>query len=303
MTAIVLDGRPVARELRDRARDELKALAIESGITPALSILSVGEDPSARAYERAITRASQSIGISVSSIQLPESTPQELLLNTLDRLNDDGCVHGVIVLQPLPAHLERVAVSDRLDPLKDIDGITTFNAGRLFHDDRDVLAPSTPAGGMALLKYYDVEIAGRHAVVVGRSPVVGKPMAFMLLADNATVTVCHSKTDDLAAFTRSADILISAAGQLGTIREHMVKPGAIVVDFGASFIDGIMHGDVEYEAVRKVAGAITPVPGGTGRVTTMVLVRNTIKALRLQTQREVPAAHELVGPRHLEGLS
>lgn len=237
----------------------------------------------------------------VQSVHLPGSASQAELNRVVDQLNDDPSVHGIILLQPLPSHLDRVAVSDRLNPLKDIDGITTFNAGRLFHDDRDILAPSTPAGGMALLKHYDIDIEGRHAVVIGRSPVVGKPMSLMLLAANATVSVCHSRTRDLAAFTKQADILVSAAGRPGSIQKHMVKPGAIVVDFGVNFIDGSMIGDVDYDAVRSIAGGITPVPGGTGRVTTMVLVRNTIKAMRLQTRNAATVEREFVGTRHKKG--
>jgi methylenetetrahydrofolate dehydrogenase (NADP+) / methenyltetrahydrofolate cyclohydrolase len=222
---------------------------------------------------------------------------------TIERLNTRDDVHGIIVLQPLPGHLSRVEVSDRLDPLKDIDGITTFNAGRLFHDDRNVLAPSTPAGGMALLKHYGVEIAGKHAVVVGRSPVVGKPMSLMLLAENATVTMCHSRTTDLQAMTRQADILISAVGKPGTISKDMVRDGATVVDFGVNFVDGTMTGDVDFEEVAQVASAITPVPGGTGRVTTMVLVRNTIKAMRLQVERRDARRTSGLGVSHAKGTS
>ncbi len=285
MTHAVLDGRRVARDLKARALDELQELREQGEPTPSLSILRVGDDRSSGAYEKAIFRAGHGVGIGVESVHLPETVSQEELNRTIDLLNRDQSVHGIIVLQPLPPHLDRVEVSDRLDPLKDVDGITTFNAGRLFHDDRDVLAPSTPAGGMALLKYYDIDIEGRHAVVVGRSPVVGKPMALMLLAANATVSICHSRTPNLAAMTRQADILVTAAGRPRTITADMVKPGAVVVDFGVNFIDGAMTGDVDYDAVSRIAGGITPVPGGTGRVTTMVLVRNTIKAMRLQRKR------------------
>jgi methylenetetrahydrofolate dehydrogenase (NADP+)/methenyltetrahydrofolate cyclohydrolase len=301
MNAIVLDGRPVARDLRLRARDELHDLVAQAGLAPSLSILSVGDDPSAHAYERAIIKAARGVGMEVESVHLPGAASQDDLDRAIDSLNDDRSVHGVIILQPLPSHLDRVEVSDRLDPLKDVDGITTFNAGRLFHDDRDVLAPSTPAGGMALLKHYDIDIAGRHAVVVGRSPVVGKPMSLMLLAANATVSVCHSRTRDLANFTKQADILISAAGRPGTIQKHMVKPGAIVVDFGVNFIDGSMIGDVNYDPVRSIAGAITPVPGGTGQVTTIVLVRNTIKAMRLQARDAATFEREFVSTHYRKG--
>lgn len=285
MSHLVLDGKAVARELKARARDELQQFVEKHGSAPTLRILEVGHDPSADAYKRAIVRTASSVGLDVQAVDLPLVSTQEEVIQAINDLNDDEAINGIIVLQPLPKHLSRVGVSDMLDPLKDIDGITTFNAGRLFHDDRDVLAPSTPAGGMALLKHYGIDIAGKHAVVVGRSPVVGKPMSLMLLAENATVTICHSRTVNLEEITRQADILVSAAGRPGTIQADMVKPGAVVVDFGVNFVDGVMTGDVAYDEVSQIASAITPVPGGTGRVTTMVLVRNTIKAARLQVQR------------------
>lgn len=295
MDRTVLDGRPVAREMKSRARDELASFVSDGHAPPTLSIVSAGEDPSAQAYESAIIKTAKSVGLSVNPIRLPAIVSQGELNATIEHLNADTGTNGIIVLQPLPAHLSRVEVSDRLDPLKDIDGITTFNAGRLFHDDRDVLAPSTPAGGMALLKHYGIEIAGKHAVVVGRSPVVGKPMSLMLLAEDATVTMCHSRTRNLADFTRSAEILVSAVGRPQTIVADMVKPGAVVVDFGVNFIEGAMCGDVDYDGVSQVASALTPVPGGTGRVTTMVLVRNTIKAQRLQIESRCSTLRAEVG--------
>ena len=280
MTARSLEGKAVALELSTRARGELIEIQDRHAVTPQLAIVRVGEDKSAIAYERAILRTGRSNGLLVESDALSADSTAETLQLEIERLNDDPTVHGVIVLQPLPAHLSRFAVADVVSPAKDIDGITTYNAGRLFHDDFDVLAPSTPAGGMALLKHYGIPISGSHAVVVGRSSVVGKPMAMMLLAENATVTICHSRTQDLAEVCRQADILVSAVGQANLITDEFVKPGAIVVDFGVNFPDGKMTGDVEAESVSRVAGALTPVPGGTGRVTTMVLVRNTIRAAR-----------------------
>lgn len=281
-----LDGRPVARELKARALDELQQLASEGLPVPVLKIVSAGENPSAMAYESSIIKTATSVGLNVESVRFPEDATQEVLDDAIDSLNADENTHGIIILQPLPDHIMRVELSDRVNPLKDIDGITTFNAGRLFHDDRDVLAPSTPAGGMALLKHYGIDIAGKHAVVIGRSPVVGKPMGLMLLAENATVTMCHSRSTNLADITRQADILVSAVGRPSTVTADMVKPGAVVIDFGVNFVDGAMTGDVDYDDVAQVASALTPVPGGTGRVTTMVLVRNTIKAMRLQHERK-----------------
>jgi methylenetetrahydrofolate dehydrogenase (NADP+)/methenyltetrahydrofolate cyclohydrolase len=278
----MLDGKPVAREMFERAREELTALEARVGFAPRLAVVRVGEDESSIAYERSILRAGRTAGIGAESILLSKTTVEAELEAAIRRLNERPDVHGIIVLQPLPHQLSRFSVADVVAPLKDIDGITTYNAGRLFHGDRDVLAPSTPAGGMALLKHYGVELAGRHAVVIGRSSVVGKPMAMMLLAENATVTICHSRTRGLAELCRQADVLVSAVGRAGIVRSHFVKPGATVVDFGVNFVGERMTGDVDAASVAEVAGGLTPVPGGTGRVTTAVLVRNTIKAAALQ---------------------
>jgi methylenetetrahydrofolate dehydrogenase (NADP+)/methenyltetrahydrofolate cyclohydrolase len=285
MTAELLDGKVVARALRERARDELQRFQNVYSETPALTIVLVGDDPSAHAYRDAILKASAGIGMPSTVVTLDATIDQRSLNDVIRSLNAAPAIHGVLILQPLPPHLSRVEVADLLDPLKDIDGITTYNAGRLFHDDRDVLAPSTPAGGMALLKHYQVPLAGQHAVVVGRSPVVGRPMAAMLLAENATVTTCHSRTPNIADFTRQANIVVSAVGKPNTIRGAMVRPGATVVDFGVNFVDGRMTGDVDADSVGRVAGRMTPVPGGTGRVTTAILLRNTIKAATLRLQR------------------
>ena len=278
MTAVLLEGKPVALELSMKAREELAEIEANYGIIPTLTVVRVGAERSSIAYQRSIRRTGEAAGLSVASVELPEQTSARQLKEMIEFLNDDRAVHGVIVLQPLPEHLSRFAVADVVSPAKDIDGITTYNAGRLFHDDYDVLAPSTPTGGMALLKYYEIPIRGEHAVVVGRSSVVGKPMAMMLLAEDATVTVCHSKSRNLPVLCRQADILVSAVGRANFITRDFVKPGAMVVDFGVNFINGAMAGDVAADEVSEVAAALTPVPGGTGRVTTMVLVRNTIRA-------------------------
>jgi methylenetetrahydrofolate dehydrogenase (NADP+) / methenyltetrahydrofolate cyclohydrolase len=281
----LLDGRPVSRAIRQRARDELQRFANAYGVRPALAVLLVGSDPSALAYRDSIVKAGASVDMHVHLVQLDATTKQDALNTAVRELNERTDVQGFLVLQPLPPHLSRVTVADLVDPLKDIDGITTFNAGRLFHDDRNVLAPSTPAGGMALLKHYQIPIAGRHAVVVGRSPVVGRPMAAMLLAENATVTNCHSRTPNIGDYTRRADILVSAVGRPATINGSMLQAGCTLIDFGVNFVDGRMVGDVDPESVDGIAGALTPVPGGTGRVTTSILLRNTIKAATLQVQR------------------
>lgn len=285
MMARRLDGRPVARGLIERACGELADLRDEYGVRPRLAVLQVGDDLSASAYRNSIVRLAASIGLDSEVVGLPDDTSEASTLAMITQLNQNDAINGIIVLQPLPPQLARVAIADHIEPLKDIDGITTSNAGRLFHDDLDVLAPSTPAGGMALLKHYDIPLAGQHAVVLGRSSVVGKPMALMLLAEHSTVTMCHSRTPELSRFTRQADILISAVGQPGLVDGSMVRPGATVLDFGVSFVDGQMLGDVDAASVAEVAGGLTPVPGGTGRVTPVVLVRNTLKATRLQLRR------------------
>jgi methylenetetrahydrofolate dehydrogenase (NADP+)/methenyltetrahydrofolate cyclohydrolase len=259
------------------------------GVSPSAAIVLVGADPSARAYRDAILKAAAAIDMPTEVVSLPADVDQPTLNQTIAQINTRRDLHGCLVLQPLPPHLSRIEVADRLDQLKDIDGITTFNAGRLFHDDRDVLAPSTPAGGMALLKHYQVPIAGQHAVVVGRSPVVGRPMAAMLLAENATVTTCHSRTRDLARYTLDADILVAAIGRPRALDGDMIKPGATVVDFGVNFVAGQLTGDIDAASVAQVAARLTPVPGGTGRVTTAILLRNTIKAATLQYQRRAGA--------------
>jgi methylenetetrahydrofolate dehydrogenase (NADP+)/methenyltetrahydrofolate cyclohydrolase len=271
----------------ERACGELTAVLDEYGMRPRLAVVQVGDDLSASAYRDSILRVAAGIGIDGEVVGLPADTDETSTLGMIGELNLNPAVNGIIVLQPLPSQLARVSIADHIDPLKDVDGITTFNAGRLFHDDLDVLAPSTPAGGMALLKHYQVPLAGKHAVVVGRSPVVGKPMAMMLMAEHATVTICHSRTADLAHFTRQADILVAAVGQPGLITANMVRPSATVLDFGVSFVEGRMLGDVDAASVAQVAGGLTPVPGGTGRVTPVVLVRNTLKATRLQLRSRV----------------
>jgi methylenetetrahydrofolate dehydrogenase (NADP+)/methenyltetrahydrofolate cyclohydrolase len=288
----LLDGRPVSRALRARARDELARYRNVYSRTPGLAIVLVGDDPSAHAYRDAIIKASASVEMPARIVGLPATVDQHRLNDAIVELNADGDIDGILVLQPLPPHLSRVEIADLVDPMKDIDGITTYNAGRLFHDDRNALAPSTPAGGMALLKHYQIPLSGRHAVVIGRSPVVGRPMAAMLLAENATVTNCHSRTADIGAFTRQADIVVSAVGKPRTVRGDMIKPGATVIDFGVNFVDGRMIGDVDAESVEGIAGRLTPVPGGTGRVTTSILLRNTIKAATLRVQRRAGSARQ-----------
>ena len=277
MPALVLRGAGLSTRLRAEIEDSIRSLTANGGPAPRLATVLVGSDPSSQAYRSSIERTMVRVGIEHLPVDLPVSTTPTEFAKCLDRLNGDPDVTGVLVLMPLPLHLPATLVHDHLSPLKDVDGITPTNAGRL-HMGLPSLRPSTPQGGLELLDHYGIEIEGRRAVVIGRSNVVGRPFASLLVQRHATVTVCHRRTVDLPAVTRSADVLASAAGHAGLITAEMVQPGAVVLDFGVNVAEGKIVGDVEYDSVAAVAGAITPVPGGTGPVTALVLARNTVAA-------------------------
>jgi methylenetetrahydrofolate dehydrogenase (NADP+) / methenyltetrahydrofolate cyclohydrolase len=287
-TATILDGKALAEELRAELRAECEALAATLGFSPALAVLSVGEDPAARSYVIGIKRACERVGIVFRPVVLPGDCDEETLRGALIALNEEPEVCGVLVTLPLPAHLSPDTVATTLSPEKDIDGITLVNAGRLSLGRR-TFAPNTPAGGMEMLRRHQIPVAGRHAVIVGRGGIVGRPMASMLLNADATVTICHSRTPDLAAHVREADIVVAAAGRPHLLNGEMLKPGATVIDFGINFPEwsnGKMVGDVDFASALAVAGAITPVPGGTGPVTNMMLMRNTLAAARARAEEE-----------------
>lgn len=244
---------------------------------PVLATVMVGSDPSAAAYRSSILRTLRRVPIDHRAVDLPLALDDRGLKETLRALSEDDGVTGVLVLMPLPDHLSPAVVYEYLSPLKDIDGITPVNAGRL-HMGLPSLRPSTPQGGVELLDHYGVEIAGRRVVVVGRSNVVGRPLSSLFTQRHATVTVCHRRTVDLPGICREADILAVAAGSPGLVRAGMVRPGAVVLDFGVNAVDDGIVGDVAFDEVAEVAGAITPVPGGTGPVTALVLARNTVAA-------------------------
>lgn len=290
MTATILDGRALARRLTSELAAECATLTAALGFAPILATVIVGDDPASRAYIGSIARTCQKVGIEFCLVELPATITETELRRRLVSLNRQPEVRGVIVQVPLPPHLSPRVVAETLAPEKDIDGITPANAGRLLLG-LPAFAPSTPAGGMELLRHYQIALAGRHAVVVGRSSVVGKPMALLLLREDATVTLCHRRTPDLAAQTRRADLVVAAAGQAGLITGAMLKPGAVVIDFGINFpaeAGGAMRGDVDFASAVEVAGAITPVPGGTGPVTNMMLARNTLAAARLEARSHQP---------------
>lgn len=280
MSARILDGKALAQELRAEAAAQIAELRTQIDRPPTIAVVQVGDDPAATRYVRSIDRLCQSLGAACRAIALPAETVQADLEATVATLSADDRIDGILLQLPLPAGLTLDGVLSRLAPEKDLDGIHPINAG-LLAQGRSTLTPNTPAGGIELLRRYGIEIRGRRAAVVGRSAIVGRPMALLLLQADATVTICHSRTPDLGAVLRECDIIAAAAGRPGLITADMVKPGATVIDFGTNVLaDGSMVGDVDFAAVAEVAGAITPVPGGTGPVTNVMLMRNLITATR-----------------------
>ena len=276
MKAKTLSGKEVVAKLREDLASRVAELG-KKGIDPLLSIVVVGDAAPSQAYIRGIERACEAVGVTVQTGHFPD-TKQEDLEEHLAALNQDPAVHGVIVMQPLPAGFEEGKLAALLRPEKDVDCFNPINAGRVMADDSLAFPPATPQAVLEILKYYDIPLEGRQAVVIGRSMVVGKPLSMLLLKENATVTICHSRTRDLAALCRQADLVVAAAGRPGLVTGEMVKPGAVVVDVGINFVDGKMVGDVDFAGVSSVAGAVTPVPGGVGTVTSTVVVKHVVQA-------------------------
>jgi len=277
VSARLLDGRAIAQTLRVELQQEAATFAAAWGRAPALATLMLEGDRAAQAYARTIGRAAGDCGFSFQSVVLPAGTDRARLQEAVRDLNAAPAVDGVIVQFPLPPPLRAADAAAVLDPAKDIDGITPLNLGRLALGEEG-LFPATALGGLELLRRYEIPLEGAEAVVVGRSPVVGKPLALLLLNAHATVTLCHTRTRDLGTVTRRADILCAAAGRPGLITGEMVKPGAVVVDFGTTPTPQGLRGDVDFVSVSQVAGWLTPVPGGTGPLTVLMLLRNTLRA-------------------------
>lgn len=273
----LLKGAELAAKLRAEIAAAKTHLQQLGGAPPLLATLLIGDDPAAQAYRASIVRAFNRCKIGHQAMTLPATTSRGDLVLAIQALNRDPAVTGVIVLMPLPAHLDPHLVIETLAPLKDVDGITPTNAGRL-HLGLPSLRPSTPQGGLELLDFHGISLPGAEITVVGRSNVVGRPLATMLTQRHATVTLCHRQTVDLAKETRRADIVCVAAGHAGLITGDMVRPGAVVLDFGVNVVDGKITGDTDRESLMGVAGALTPVPGGTGPVTSLVLARNVVAA-------------------------
>ncbi len=281
MTAKIINGKEVASSIYRELSEEIKILK-EGGITPGLAVILVGEDPASLVYVRQKERACENIGILSKKYSLSKDVSEEELLRLIDDLNNDSSIHGILVQLPLPDHIDAQKVLNAVDPQKDVDGFHPFNVGNLTIGEIRY-PPCTPHGVLELLKRTGVEIRGKNAVVVGRSNIVGKPMALMLLHNDATVTICHSKTEDLASHTRRADILVVAVGHPKLVTADMVKEGVVVIDVGINRVNDKLVGDVDYEAVKEKAAAITPVPGGVGPMTIAVLLKNTVEAAKIQS--------------------
>jgi len=282
MTAQLLDGKALAKTMQEEVSAEIQAFKEATGVTPKLVVVRAGEDPASVSYANAIAKTCEKYGVAFELKALPESASQAEMVSLVQSLSADASVHGIMVQEPMPKGIDPAAVIAALSPAKDVDGVHPLNAGLLMEGKGDFFAPATPSGGMEILRRYNVPIKGKHAVVVGRSNIVGKPMALLLLHEHATVTICHSRTVDLGAVTRQGDILVAAVGKARLITGDMVKPGAVVIDFGVNFEDGRMVGDVDFESAREVAGMITPVPGGTGPMTNVMLMKNVLTAAKRQ---------------------
>lgn len=276
MAAQPLDGKTMSNELREKLALRVENLKAR-GVTPGLAVILVGEDPASQIYVKNKGLGCAQVGMHSVTIRLPETTTQQELETQIDQLNGDAAIHGILVQLPLPKGLDEAAALARIAPEKDVDGFHVVNAGKLFTGQKGVVA-CTPKGAMEMIRRTGIDLSGKEAVVVGRSNIVGKPMAMLLLQQNATVTMCHSRTQHLAEHTRRADVLVAAVGKPRFITADMVKPGAIVIDVGINRVDGKVVGDVDFDAVKEVASWITPVPGGVGRMTITMLLENTIEA-------------------------
>ncbi|HET9198096.1 MAG TPA: bifunctional methylenetetrahydrofolate dehydrogenase/methenyltetrahydrofolate cyclohydrolase FolD [Solirubrobacterales bacterium] len=282
MAARTIDGKAVAAAVRERVKVDVAAYEQEAGRVPGLATVLVGEDPASQVYVGMKRRNTEDVGMRSVHHEPEASIREEELLELVRGLNEDDGVDGILVQLPLPAHIDENAIVAAIDPAKDVDGLTPVNAGLLAHGDPG-LVPCTPSGVMELLSHEGVELEGAEAVVVGRSKLVGVPVARLLLRANATVTVCHSRTRDLDATCRRADVLVAAVGVPRLLGAEAVKPGAVVIDVGVNRLEEGLVGDVDYEAAAEVASAITPVPGGVGPMTIAMLLSNTLQAARLRT--------------------
>lgn len=280
MSAIIMDGKAVAKSIREGLQEEVEKFK-SGGIQPGLAVVLVGENPASMIYVKNKGEACRTAGMYSEEHRLPADTKESELLELIDHLNKDPRIHGILVQLPLPSHINKDRVLESISPDKDVDGFHVVNMGRLLTGEEG-LVPCTPLGIIKLLEYYHISVEGKFAVVVGRSTIVGKPVALMLLQRNATVAICHTKTKNMAELCREADILIAAAGRPAMITGDMIKDGAVVIDVGINRLDnGRLVGDVDFDSASKRAGWITPVPGGVGPMTIAMLLYNTLKAAKI----------------------
>lgn len=278
--AVIIDGKAVSARVKENIKAEVATLQ-EKGISIALAVVLVGEDPASKIYVRNKKIACETVGIQSKEFLLPESTSEDELIQLIQQLNEDPEINGILVQLPLPKQIREQKILESISPIKDVDAFHPVNVGKIMTGAFDFL-PCTPAGCMELLHSAGITAEGKRCVVIGRSNIVGKPMAMLLLHEHGTVTICHSKTPNLAEICRTADILIAAVGRAKLVTADMVRPGAAVIDVGMNRQDGKLCGDVDFDQVEPIAGAITPVPGGVGPMTIAMLLKNTLKAAILQ---------------------
>ena len=272
----LLDGKKIKLEKVEELKKEISSLKRKPGIV----VIQVGNDEASNVYVKNKEKTALDLGCNFEHIKFEEDTPEDVLLGKIDKLNEDSNVDGIIVQMPLPKHLNTNLIQNRVSYKKDIDGLTDINAGLLFHN-KDSLIPCTPKGIMEMLDYYNISVSGKHVVIVGRSELVGRPLMSLMLNNNATVTICHSYTNNMEKITKKADILICAVGKKHIITKEMVRKGAVVIDVGINREDGKLYGDVDFDNVKDKASYITPVPGGVGQMTVLSLYQNLLKAYRL----------------------
>ncbi|HDI0318496.1 TPA: bifunctional methylenetetrahydrofolate dehydrogenase/methenyltetrahydrofolate cyclohydrolase FolD [Staphylococcus aureus] len=281
MVAKILDGKQIAKDYRQGLEDQVEALK-EKGFTPKLSVILVGNDGASQSYVRSKKKAAEKIGMISEIVHLEETATEEEVLNELNRLNNDDSVSGILVQVPLPKQVSEKKILEAINPEKDVDGFHPINIGKLYIDEQ-TFVPCTPLGIMEILKHADIDLEGKNAVVIGRSHIVGQPVSKLLLQKNASVTILHSRSKDMASYLKDADVIVSAVGKPGLVTKDVVKEGAVIIDVGNTPDEnGKLKGDVDYDAVKEIAGAITPVPGGVGPLTITMVLNNTLLAEKMR---------------------
>lgn len=283
MSAIIISGKELATKIRNDLKDRVNNFIKKKQITPHLAVVLVGDDPASVSYVTGKQKGCKEVNMKSTLIKLPVETTENELIEVVEKLNNDETIHGILVQLPLPKHINEIKIINTIRVEKDVDGFSPINVGKMVLNEECFL-PCTPAGIIRLIKETKIDITGKHAVVIGRSNIVGKPVSHLLLRENATVTICHSRTQDLKSYTRSADILVAAIGKAKFITKDMIKPGAVVIDVGVNRVDNKLCGDVDFENVLDIASYITPVPGGVGPMTITMLLENTFEACRRLTK-------------------